>query len=487
MAVKTKKVAERQHPVRYFYLYFLLFFIRGVFNRLIFTVSTNPFPPEHGTHFPPNMGLHFPPNMGLKKKKSPPICFLGGKLTIFATVLIRYIMDEPVRKKLPSVERDSISKEKVAKLSTDLFLYGKTRWRMSVRPFRLLCMVAQTLSSEKEPPTQLSLFKTEYTYSLPKVFEYLGLEGTNQRYELLISDMKELMGTVIEYKTFSKRGAIRWKAINLLSYCDMDEETGRIVVQLNDKAKGYLVGMKRWCALQPKYYLKLSTEYQNWFYAFLRKEAGVQPSITVDIDILKEMLCIDSLKYYDPEQNKNANEKFFSKVLGIEKPKEWKYKQQGKNEPWDYTSDKDGEIFGTLGVITKETDINVSAYPIKEGRSYTKVRFDISRKKSTLSKVEKEKLHEKLNQFNLDDMGKPERKGRSKVKKPQTIADLFGSTPLVDEHRNPMASQETIPVANKVVIAAKSVRETANQLGIKPEQLAKKLGYTLRPDGDWEK
>lgn len=395
-------------------------------------------------------------------------------------------MEKPKRKKLPSVERDKISKDKVAKISTDLFLYGKTRLRMGVRPFRLLCMVAQTLSSEKESPGQLSLFKTEYTYSPAKVFEYLGLENTNQRYELLISDMLEVMGTVIQYKTVSKRGAIRWKGINLLSYCDIDEETGRIVVQINESARGYLVGMNRWCALQPKYYLKLSTEYQNWFYVFLKKEAGVQPSITVDIDTLKEMLCLDETKSYNPEQNKNANENFFKYVLGIVKPKGWKYKPQGKNEPWDYTRDsKTKEVVGTLGTITKETDINVSAFPIKEGRTYTKVRFDISRKKATLSKVEQEQLHKKLTAFDIDDMGKPERKGRSKAKKPQSMADMFGSVPVLDEHKNPMADTGSIPSA-KTVIPAKSVRETARHLGMTADQLATKLGYRKREDGDWE-
>ena len=219
---------------------------------------------------------------------------------------------------------------------------------------------------------------------------------------------------------------------------------------------------------------------------FLKKEAGVQPSITVEIDTLKEMLCIDNLKTYDPEQSKNANEYFFRKVLGIEKPKGWKIKPQGKNEPWDYTRDKDKEVGGTLGTITKETDINVSAIPIKEGRTYTKVRFDISRKKSTLSKVEQEQLHKKLTAFDINDMGKPERKGRSKARKPQSMADMFGSVPVLDEHKNPMANAESIP-QGKVTIPAKSVRETAQQLGMTAQQLAKKLGYSLRPDGDWEK
>lgn len=395
-------------------------------------------------------------------------------------------MTNQKRKKLPSVERDKISKEKVAKLSSDLFLYGKTRWRMGVRPFRLLCMIAQTLSSEKEVSGE-QLFQTEYTYSPTKVFEYLGLTSTNQRYNLLIEDMKELMSTVVEYKTVSKRGTIRWRGINFLAFCDIDEDTGRLVVQVNERAKEYLIGMKRWSALQPKYYLKLSTEYQNWFYVFLKKEAGVQPSITVEIDTLKEMLCIDNLKYYDPRQTKNANENFFGKVLGIKKPKGWKYNPTGKNDPWDYITDKEtNEITGTIGTITKETDINVSAYPVKEGRSYTKVRFELSRKAATLSKVEKDLLHKKATQYDIQDMGKPNRRGRSKAKGPQSMADIFGSVPVVGEHQNPMAYPEAMPAA-KTTISAKTVEETARSMGVPPEQLAAKLGYKRREDGNWEK
>lgn len=425
-------------------------------------------------------------------------------------------MDKSKRKNLPTVNRDKISENKPAKISTDLFLYGKTRWRMAVRPFRLVCMLAQTLAAEEG--NQLSLFKTEYSYSLDKVFYYLGLEKYGNKYDLLYKDMEAAMGTVISYKTKTPKGKTVWKGLTLISYCEIDEGTGRMIIQPNERARNYLVGMKRWCALQPKYYLKLSTEFQNWFYIFLKKEAiNMTASVTVDIDTIKEMLCLDDTKSYDPKKNKNANENFFKYVLGITKPKGWKYNSKGPNKPWDFMKEnkntnekeekielvenpKEGEdkskkkgrkkkeqdFFGTLAAISAYTDINVSAFPIKEGRSYTKVRFDISRKKATLSKVEQDKLHETLNQFNIDDMGRPERKGRSGAKKPQTMSEIFGSTPVLDEHQNPMSDEAAIPGAESTVPSS-TVREMAKLAGKTPYQFAKELGYEQLENGDYKK
>lgn len=419
--------------------------------------------------------------------------------------------DKSKRKNLPTVNRDKISDEKVAKISTDLFLYGKTRWRMAVRPFRLVCMLAQTLAAEEG--NQLSLFKTEYSYSLDKVFYYLGLDKYGNKHDLLYKDMEAAMGSVISYKTKTQKGKTVWKGLTLISYCEINEETGRMIIQPNERAREYLVGMKRWCALQPKYYLKLSTEFQNWFYIFLKKEAiNMTASVTVDIDTIKEMLCLDDTKSYDPKQNKNANENFFKYVIGITKPKGWKYNPKGANKPWDFMKEnkenndkekgipensedkpkkkgrkkKEQDFSGTLAAISTYTDINVSAFPIKEGRSYTKIRFDISRKKATLSKAEQDKLHEKITQFDIDDMGKPERKGRSKTKQPQTMAEIFGSTPVLDEHQNPISDPTAIPGAERT-IPSETVREMAKLTGKTPYQFAKELGYIQLENGDYKK
>lgn len=376
---------------------------------------------------------------------------------------------------------------------------------MPVRPFRLVCMLAQTLAAEEDK--QLSLFKTEYSYSLDKVFYYLGLENTKQKYDLLFEDMEQAMGTVITYKSKTPSGKTRWKGLTLISYCDIDEETGRMVVQPNERAREYLVEMKRWCAMQPKYYLKLSSEYQNWFYMYLKKEAiNMKTSIVVEIDTLKYMLCLDEVKSYDPKHNKNANENFFKRVLGIEKPKDWKYKPEGPNKPWLFTKmpekkkeetekkepkkatgrkKKEEEFTGTLAAISAYTDINVTAFPMKEGRTYTKICFEISRKERTISKAAQEKMHEKLNQYNLDDMGRPERKGRSGAKKPQTMAEIFNSTPVLDEHQNPILDA-AIPQGEAIIPSA-TVRDMAAAMGKTPYQLAKDLGYIQLESGDYKK
>ena len=242
--------------------------------------------------------------------------------------------------------------------------------------------------------------------------------------------------------------------------------------------------MKRWCSMQPKFYLKLSTEYQNWFYTFLRKELNLQTKITVEIDVLKEMLYLDKTASYDPKKNKNANENFLKRVIGIQKPKDWKYTKNGKNKPWEYIKNKNGEFSGTLASITQYTDMNVTAYAERDGRSYTAITFEISAKAKFLSDTMKERVIQQNNKYATQDFGEPLRGRRSN--KIQTIGDLFANTPVIQPEDNPVINPETIP-AGKTVIPANTVRQMAKLQNTRPDLLAKKLGYTLREDGNWEK
>ena len=403
----------------------------------------------------------------------------------------RKIQSNQDRRPLPSLERDKISDDKVVKISTDLFTYGKTRWKMGVYPFRLVCMVAQTLASED---SQLHDLKNiEFSYSLDKVFHYLGLEKNNARFDILFKTMEEAIGNVVQFKSYGPKGGVRWTGMTLISYCSVDEDTNRIIIQPSHRAVEYLVDMRRWCALQPKYYLKLSGDKQNWFYAFLRKEAGLQPYIIVDIDTIKEMLSLDDTKSYDPKQTKNANENFFRKVLGIEKPKGWKYNKDGENTPWNFTIDKDtNKIIGTLGVISEKTDIIVTAYPIKEGRTYTKICISIKPKSMFLSKSEKEKLHENISKYNIEDMGKPEKRGRSKKGQPAelkaSMQGLFDHVPIVDSYQNPMSDESAIP-KGKIIIQASTFRMLAEASHVSEEEYYETLKneYIRLPNGDYEK
>ena len=388
------------------------------------------------------------------------------------------IMEE--RRNLPTVKKERQSMEKAAHISTEIFVYGRTRWRMKVRPFRLLMMVCQAISSEKG---QLPIFP-EYVFPLEKVFTYLGLEKTKGRYDLLAEDLREFLSSCVEIKSYTKRGAQRWTGTSFITWYLLDEEESVLSIQINEKARDYLFGMNRWCSMQPKFYLRLSTEYQNWFYTFLRKELNFNPKIIVEISALKEMLYLDKTPSYNMTENPNANDNFFKRVIGIRKPKDWKYTPKGKNTPWEYTKDSRGEYTGALAGITMHTDMNVTAYPVKTGRSYTAIVFEISSKAKVLTEATKVRVRKESSKHDIQDMGKPTRQGRSK--KLQTIADLFQATPVIQKEKNPIIEKEQIPTGS-VIIHNRTVLELARAQGINAESLAERLGYKRRKDGDWER
>lgn len=379
-----------------------------------------------------------------------------------------------------------------ARMSSQLFNYGQYRWRMSVRSFRLLMMVTQTLAMEKNQ--SLPLFP-EYIYPLKKVFAYMGITLNGKRYDLLSNDTKELMSTVIEVKDTSKKGKFRWIGKTLISLCEIDSETSTLKIKINEDSRDYLVGMKRWSEIEPRIYLNLTTEYQNWFYAYFKKEMYLAENTTkpikmiVDIETLKEMLYLTEHKTYN--QLPNANEKFFHKVLGIQKPKDWKYNKEDEklNTPWDFYKERNKET-GTLYSITTLTDINACAYPIKEGKSYTKICFIINYKKSYLTQKRKKiEFQQKKNE--IIDMGVPtKRTKRTSKNQPQTMEDLFKSTMTLNSMQNPIYD-ETLPEASKIVIPHETVDNIIHshnmmhpESPISKEQYIKDLGYHINEKGE---
>ena len=380
-----------------------------------------------------------------------------------------------------------------ARISSQLFTYGQFRWKMDVRPFRLLMMVTQTLAMEKKPMP--SLFP-EYVFPLKKVFEYMGITNNGKRYDLLANDIKELMSTVIEHKETTKKGKFKWVGKTLISLCEIDSDTSSLRIKINEDSRNYLVGMNRWSEIQPRFYLKLSTEYQNWFYAYFKKEMYLAKNTTkpikliVDIDLLKEMLYLSESKSYN--QVKNANEKFFNKVLGIEKPKEWKYNSEDEsaNVPWNFYQER-GKTTGTLYTISVSTDINACAYPIKEGKTYTKVCFIINYKKEYLSKNIEKEYEEYLKKHEINDMGKPTKRAKrnSKSSNPQSMQDLFNTMHVISNVENPLYD-ENLPQTSYIEIPHESVDAFLQQHNEQnpgnqktKEQFIKELGYTIDNEG----
>ena len=159
------------------------------------------------------------------------------------------------------------------------------------------------------------------------------------------------------------------------------------------------------------------------------------------------MLYLDKTPTYTSDQNANSN--FFTKVLGITKPK-------GKikpDTPWEYTRKPNGDFGGTLFGISSSSDIKVTAYPRKSGRSYTHVVFNISFHSARISKFDQNKLHKKATQNDILYMGKAEARKRNRIAEAQNMADLFSNVPLMELVQ--------YPIHEKILVLSKTISHTS--------------------------
>lgn len=369
-------------------------------------------------------------------------------------------------------EIKTFNDNKPARISRELYELEKARWRMGVLPTRLLMMVSQSIGDSNDTD---ELFPLEFP--LHSVFKYLNIEKNNNKYEELANACAEFRKGGLDLKTLTKTGRNRWIGISFIGAYEFTEGYPSLKIEVNPKAKQFFCNLKQYALSQPKFYLRLKTEYQNWFYPYL-KMRYLLGSWEVEIKDLIFMLYLENSASYTTD--KNANRNIFERIIGIKKPKEWKYNKNGKNTSWEYLRDKNGEFSGTLAAITRETDINVSAYPILERGKYTSIHFEISLKSITRSNKVKHQSNDNV----LEDMGKPTRYGRTK--KLQTVKDLFSSVPLIKEEPNPLAVTPDIP-HGKTVISAHVVVEMARLAGKRVTDFAKQMGYVARDDGNWEK
>lgn len=385
-------------------------------------------------------------------------------------------------KKLAGTEVQKIEKynsEKPARISQALYEFERTRWRLSTHAMRLLVMVSQTVS--KQPADQADLFPLEYP--LDTVFKYLGLGSTGQKYNLLAKACEDFGSKFISTKTVTPRGATRWSGFSLITSYEFsdDPDYPALRIKVNPDAKQFMCELHQYAMIQPKYIVKLTTEYQNWFYPYLKMRHTLG-RWEVSIKDMLFMLYLEKTPSYTTMLN--ANVTFMNRVIGITKPKGWKFNPDGPNKPWDYTKDKGGNFTGTLASISEKTDINVSAYPIMEKGKYVAIHFDISVKAAKLTRIEQEQLHKKAAAQDVHDMGKPERKGRSKARKPQTMGDLFKGIPLVEEQPNPMFPSADTP-APMAIRTDEEFRAEAKAMGMTVEELAKAGHFRRTPEGNW--
>lgn len=291
-------------------------------------------------------------------------------------------------------------------VSSELYNISKYRWHLNTLGYRTLFCIAQNID-RKGSATSLQIKKEA-------MFEYLGLTTTNRKYELLNETLNLVRKAGFESCSTNNRGKRKWEGHSWITDFSFGEEGDYVNIIINSFARPFLVELKQFALIQPKTYLRLSTDYQNWFYPLLKLRLGAQDGRwELTIDNLAEQLSLDNIASYSKD-NKDRVGNILKKVVGIQPSERFKEEQklakaehrQPKFMAWDWIKGKDGQPTGTLYTINKETDIEVVAQAIKEGRSYSKIILYIREKEECKSAKRKDAEYAEILNAAENDMGK---------------------------------------------------------------------------------
>ena len=353
----------------------------------------------------------------------------------------------------------------VARVSEELFDMEKLRMSLSTGGYRLLYAISQCVDSGFDFKQPLVIEKSE-------LFKFLGLERNKRKYERLDETLQEVRKEGIHIIHETKNGGFKWIGESWITGYEFETHEAKVILHVNPRVKNYLVDLRKYACIQPQHYLKLSTSYQNLLYPFL-KNTIVQGGIRIEIKRLISMLSLEKEKTYDVSQNPKANEKFFTRILGIKKPKG---KLANPATPWEWITNSKGEPTGTLYNIA-QTDIYVSAWAEKTGAKYTYVVFKVREKMADMSAKKKATMQKKATQNDIQDMGSHQTRPQS-TGQPQSMSDLFANMPRITQPKQ---------TPQKGIITQQTLEDMAQTFGVAPEQLAKQMGYSKNSSGDWEK
>lgn len=321
-------------------------------------------------------------------------------------------------------------------------------------------------------------------FEVQSMFKYLGLENNNDRYVRLAETLEEISRSPLLISRKKKNGARIWQGYAWITSYLLCEDDNYVHITVNPNVRSFLINLAQYACIQPKYYLKLSSDYQNWFYPYLKNYVKLH-KWKVSIEDLKNALDLLDTPTYDPKQYRNANERFLTRVIGIKQSARAKAEQRAaKMEKraanpieWDYITDPKSKMpTGTLASITQHTDINVTACPIKTGRSYTHIVFFMSEKASTVSRNRKEQEAAK-NQAESD-MGKRQqtRKRSGKKQDMKTIMqDLFNSEPTAQAIPNPAYAPMPEKAPKRFNYDEEQIKEMARLAKMPFKQMVEKL------------
>lgn len=319
------------------------------------------------------------------------------------------------------------------RLSEELYNIDKVRWAFSTFGYRTLFAIAQSIDK--------STWYNDVFIKQAAMFQYLGISKSGQRYDILAKALSEVRSTTITRRSDTTK---KWEVFGFVNNADFHEGGDFVHIEINEKAKPLLFELKQFVQIQPKIYLALKDEYQNWLYPMLKLRVGGRSDHfcrwEMSIEDIATALQLDKktpnkgektrLGAYD-KRNKDRIGNILKYVIGIRISEEAKQenrlasieKREPKEIPWDYTTSREGLPNGTLYTISNETDISVRACAMKVGRAYGKVVFYIDLKDESLSTYQQEQEHIKIINAAEQDMGKRQRNNGGEANLAQLIAE----------------------------------------------------------------
>ena len=369
----------------------------------------------------------------------------------------------------------------IMRVSQELYEVGKMRWKLSTHGFRLLYAIA--IASDQTD--NLGIEFPEIVFEKSEIIKWLGLESNKDWNAALMKALEEVRKEGLQRSVTKPNGKKIWYGYSWFSSWFVEEDSNRVAIRLNSDVRPFLRNLKRYAQLQPKHYLCLSTEYQNWFYPYLKNAVKLGKWV-VSIDDLKEALYLEKTPSYNPKENKNATENFLKRVIGIKVSKKAKEENQlakaQKRKPrlleWDYTKES-GKPCGTLWAINEYTDLNVTASVEKEGRSYKRIHFFLSLKGKT--KRDKSNAQVVLNAQSHIDQDMQRQQNRNSRVGSKVIGDLFPNIPV--EVPNP--AHEKTP-RSYICYTTEQLESQYKFMGMKSvQELAKVMHLKQGKDGKW--
>ena len=282
------------------------------------------------------------------------------------------------------------------KLSEEMYDIERVKWAFSTFGYRTLFAIAQCVNKDT--------WYNDVFIKQSVMFQYLGVHNSGQRYSILDKALGEVRSVNITRKDEKTK---KWKGFGFINTYEFVEGGQYVKIEINEDAKPLLFELHQFVQIQPKYYLALKDEYQNWLYPMLKLRVQGQPSHFVrwemSIENIATALQLDKkqpnkgektkIGSYD-KRNKKRVSNILQYVIGIkiseaaqeENRRASTERRKPKELPWDYSTNREGIPNGTLYTISTETDIEVKAFAVKDGgRAYSKVIFFVTLKDETLS------------------------------------------------------------------------------------------------------